>query len=947
MDEFWLDGDAAGGGDGSQLTPYNSGAQLPHTNGLFADDTTLNVKAGATLAVPMNTGGAGFRPPSGGTLIVRAYGGGARPRLTFTGRGFVADGVGSLLDVQDVELADAGASDLTAITSISGGGLTLARCKLSGWFVQIKAGTGAVLIEDNELWHYAWNGVKIDAEAAYALCTNGIIRRNTITAATDDVAGQDPIVLHDGGIGLGTGWIVEDNEVHAGNPESESGVDFQQQFRGVIVRGNRVYGASQWGFAQGSLFKGGVTRVMNTRSAMLAYYNREKYIGNAVLPGDANVIHGGHCCWVTSDGANNGLYQLTGSDPRELAAWTGPMVAADLLSLKTLVYQNVLEGHAAGIQIQHPGTEIVANDVRGVTMVYGQTLKLYDMAYGVKIWDNEFETSGGAASTRALVRVDALESRIAATTRATIKNTKFRAASNKTGAVFDIAASADLSYLVTNHNAYLRPTLGSNFATIAGAAKTFAEFKAANGGSDANSQHITIAAALIDSTGRLLDGSPLIGAGTARSGLDGSIPAVDVEGNAVSSPSDIGGYRYLSSSEAVAVAPTPRRKRRAPRSAPGSGGGSAAPGAVTGLTLAAATATTLAFTWAEVANAGYYELRYSLAGADDWTTDAQHFTTEGGSITVPAAFTAYDVQARGVNAADGPWSDSVEATTAAAVWLRPQDSTNTAGFDGMPALVPKFMATGITSNPDAYDVAGVYTLPSDNGGSAGGVALVAVDDNVARRLNAVLTMVGMATGRHWLIAQRASHHQASGERSFYFCYGAHSLQSSCYAVQVAADGDFGFMSRGLGASSLTLTTLAHDSGPTYDDFEGQGDYTVLLGMRAVSGIAVDVELRIIHPTVGTSIWSGSAVDCSAGADAATLPGITAGQAASEHGGLMIGGRMRSASSNYVPELLLGNGTGNVATLADFQACVYADFNAARIDAAEAAILADPTVWCLG
>lgn len=945
MDEFWLDGDAAGGGDGSQLTPFNSAAQLPHTNGLFADDTTLNFKAGAAAAVAMNTGGAGFRPPSGGSLIVRAYGGGGRPQLTFTGRGFVASGVGSQLTVQDVEMLDAGAADQTAITSTSGGSLTVQRTRIEGFFNHIKGGTGTVLIEDNELWHYAWNGIMIDAEAAYALGTGGIIRRNSITAATDDAAGQDPIVLHDGGYGLGTGWIIEDNAVHAGNPESESGLDLQQQFRGAIVRRNLVYGASQWALAQGSLFKGGVTRVMSTRTAMLAYFNREKYIGNAVLPGDANVINGGHCCWVTSDGANNGLYQLTGSDPRELADWTGPMAAADLLTLKTLVYQNLFEGHGGGIQLQHPGTECVANDVRGITMVHGAALKLYDMAYGIKAWDNEFESSGGASSTRALVRVDALESRIAATTRGTLKNNKLRMASSKTGAFLDLAAAADLSYLVTDHDAYLRPTLGS-FASVASVAKTFAEFKAANGGSDANSQHITIAAALIDSTGHLLDSSPLIGAGATRSGLDGSIPAVDVEGNAVSSPSDIGGYRYLSSSAAAAVAATPRRKRRAPRSAPGSGGGSAAPGAVTGLTLAAATATTLAFTWAEVANAGYYELRYSLAGADDWTTDAQHFTTEAGSITVPAAFTAYDVQARGVNAADGPWSDSVEATTAAAVWLRPQDSTNTAGFDGLPALVPKFMAAGITSNPDAYDVAGVYTLPSDNGGSGGGVALVAVDDNVARRLDAVLTMVGMAAGRHWLIAQRASH-QAAGVRSFYFGYGAHSSQSSCYGVQVATDGGLGFMSRGLGASSSTLTTLAHDSGPTYDDFEGQGDYTVLLGLRAVSDIEVDVELRIIHPTVGTSIWSGSAVDCSFGADAATLPGITAGQAASEHGGLMIGGRMRSVSVNYVPELLLGTGTGHVATLADFQACVYADFNAARIDAAEAAILAAPTVWCLG
>lgn len=949
MDEFWLDGDAAGGGDGSQLTPFNSGAQLPHTNGLFADDTTLNFKAGATLAVPMNTGGAGFRPPSGGTLIMRAYGGGARPQLTFTGRGFVAIGVGSVLTVQDVELLDTGAADQTAITSTSGGSLTMQRTRTEGWFNVIKCGTGTVLIEDNDLFNYGWNAIKVDAEAAYDLCPDGIIRRNVITAATDDVAGQDPLVLHDGGIGLGTDWLIEDNEIHAGNPESESGIDLQQAFRGCIVRGNRVYGASQWGLAQGSLFKNSTTHTQLTKAAMLAYYNRESYIGNPVLPGNPspNVIHGGHCVAVTADGANNGLWQLTGNDPRDSAAWTGPLSASDLLTYNTLIYQNLFEGHGGGAQIQHPGTEFVANVVRGVTMAYGQALKLYGMGYGLKLWDNEFEASGGAASTRALVRVDAIDSRISQTTRGTLKNNKFRMASNKTGAFIDIAAAADLSYLVTDYDAYTRPTLSNTFATVAGASKTFAEFKTANNASDAHSQHISTASALIDADGRLLDGSPLIAAGTARSGLDVGVPAVDYEGNAVSSPSDIGAYRYLSSTDQDAVRPTGRRLYRARRTAPATPGDpGAVPGVVTGLALDVATVTTLAFEWTEVSNAGSYQLRYSLTGVGSWQTVSGSFTTGAGTITGLEAATTYYVQVMATNAAGpGLWSDSVTAATASGIWLRPQEQVDTGGFTGMPALTAKYMTTGATSNPGAYADPDWYTLLTDNGGASGGVALIAVDDDTARRMDAVLTMQGMASDRQWIVMLRASH-QDSGQQSVYFDYGAHSSLASMYAVQVSTAGVMTFMARGFGAAGSTPTTnLTHDSGPDYADYDGQGAYTIMLGMRAVSTIAVDVEVRIIHETVGTSIWTGSSIDCSEGASAATLPGIIS--TASAHGGLMLGGRMRSITNNYAPERLFGTGAGHVATLADFQAVVYSDYNAARLDAAAAAVIADPTGWWLG
>lgn len=939
MQEFFLDGGAAGGGSGAQGSPFNSVNSVPNTGGELSDSTTLNFRGGSST--PMDIG-PGLRPPNGGTLIVRAYDGGALPVVASVRKGFLGAGVGSLLNAQDVHLQQT-LADATGIQANDGGSLTLRRVKMTGWFNQVKCGTGVLLLEDNDLSDFAWNGVMCDAIATAAIAVNAIFRRNRIEARLSGAPGQDPFVLHDGGIGLGTGYLVEQNIIIAGNPQSESGMmDEQQQYRGVTVRQNQgLNGASQWGYAQGSLIKNTNAYVWARKSDLLAYYNREGVIGAPLLPNNANFISCGHIAIVTNDGANNGWYQLTGNDPSLSGSWAGPMTAADFLAVKTLVYENLIEGHGGGIQIQHPGTEMAANLVRRITGSYGSALKLYPMGYGIKMWDQDLQLAGGGSNGRAVIRIDALESHIAATERLKMRNTKVMTDAQHSGAFFDLGSAADAGHIDSDYCAFIRPTLTNLFATVAGQSKTFAEFKALNGASDAHSQHITLAAALIDSDGRLLDGSPLIGAGVARSGLDAGIPAVDAEGNALSSPPDIGALRYLSGVVAEAVVPTGRRLLRSARTAAGSAPGGTPPGAIVGLALAGATATTLALTWTADEQAGYYEAETFIGG--DWVPYGDGFT---GVISGLDAGTAYDIRVRPLNGAGpGPWA-SIQASTAAAIWLRPQVlGAGAAGFPGMPALAEKYMATGDQSNPGAYADPNGYTLLTDNGGAGGGVALVAVDDDTLRRLNAVLTMIGMSSGRHWRIAQRASHTD-DGAQSVYFAYGAHSSLASMYALQVDAAGDLVFMRRGLGAGSSTSTTLAHDSGPDYSAYNGQGRYTIILSLRAVSAIAVDVEVRIVHATVGTSVWSASALDCSFGGDAATLPGIVAGQTAAAHGGLMLGGRMRSAAANFAPERSLGNGAGNVARLADFEACVDAAYAAARVDAAVAAVLAGEE-WVLG
>lgn len=663
MTDIFLDGNAAGGGNGSQGSPYNSVTSVPNTSGVLANaSTTLYFRGGTT--VPMDIG-AGLRPPAGGTLLVRPYDGGALPVIASVKKGFLSNGVGSLLDVRQVKLTQDAAS-ATGIQAIDGGSLTLQLVTMTGWYNAVKCGTGTLLVEDNDISAFAWNGISCDAVYDAAIAVNAIFRRNLITARSTGAAGQDPFVLHDGGIGLGTGYLVEDNVIQASNPQSESGmVDEQQQYRGVIVRGNTGYGATQWGYAQGSLIKNTAHYTFATKSAMLDFYSREGLVGKPLLADNSNLINCGHIAIVTSDGANNGIYQLTGNDPTTSGAWAGPMTADDLLAVKSLIYENTVSGHGGGVQIQHPGTQFVSNAVLGITGAYGAALKLYSMGYGVKAWDNDFELATGAATARGIVRVDPLLAQIATRQRLVLRNTKVRADTTHTGPFFDLGSANDAGQIDSDYCGYIRPALSNAFALVAGVSKTFAEFKALNGSSDAHSQNITTAAALIDADGRLLDGSPLIGAGVARSGLDPSIPATDVDGNALSSPPDIGAYRYLSEAQQAAVRPTTRRLFRTQRVA-GTAPDVNPPGPVTGLTPGISTTTTIAFAWAAAARATSYELRHAVTGSGpSWSGETHLSTGTTGEVTGLVSGTSYDVQIRAWNGAgSSDWSATVVAATA-------------------------------------------------------------------------------------------------------------------------------------------------------------------------------------------------------------------------------------------------------------------------------------------
>lgn len=691
---YYVDGTAGSDttGDGSSGNPYQTIAKCANGSGSFVnDDILIYCVAGTTITANTPTNAA-FSTVSGRNLTLRATGGGARPEITCSNRGFRCLGTGSM-DIQDVNIT--GGSVGTAAEALQGGGMRLVNTALRGFGVTVRCGSGVIYLYNATVDKPSQNGLKVDANFDQPIATSVQILDSTFIAASPTQ--QDLLVLHDGGYGVLTGAIIDGCRIEAlGTAFIESGIDIQQQFKGTIVRNCEVIGASQWGFVMGSLFKGGASSyTFNTKAQMLAAFSRENTTasGSGVGTG-STIINGGHCAWVTADGGNNGLYQLTGSDPQLSGSWTGPIDAGDMAANPNLIYSNLIQGCRAGIQVQHPGSQIVANRVLDVTggnwwsgdagsLGAGNPISLQEMAYDCKVMDNVFSTTnskyaeigtGGGetgrllSSTRAAVQVKALPSHIAPRTRAVFTGNVVRQRAEHLGPFVEFLDAADLGYLESNNNAWIADSGVSNatwpeFCDPDGASLTYTGFKTANDNSDANSLWQTPTTAVIDTDCRPSDGSTLIAAGTARVGLDVGIPAVDSEGNAISSPPDIGAYAYVSEAAQASVAGTGRRLLRSVRT-PGTPPVDAdPPGTPTGLTNDSATASTLTMSWAEVETATFYELRYAISGEASWTVE-ESTTYTGATISGLSASTSYDVQVRASNGAGtSDWSATVMAST--------------------------------------------------------------------------------------------------------------------------------------------------------------------------------------------------------------------------------------------------------------------------------------------
>lgn len=674
-------------GDGSQGNPYLTIAKCADGSGSFVNDNIVIYCAAGTTITANTPTSSPFSTQTNKSLTLRAYGSGARPILTFSNRGFRCLGTGTA-DYQDVDMY--GAATGNGVEARTGGGCRLVNTDIHGFNVSVKCGTGAVYIDGCYIDKPASNGILVDAAADQNIASSVQILNTRCLASSPTQ--QDLLVLHDGGIGVYSGAIINNVRVEAlGGNSVESGIDIQQQFRGTTIKNSTIIGASQWAIVMGSLFKGSTTE-FTTKAAMVAYFNREGIIGAPIIYNASgvpqNILNGGHCAWVTADGGNNGLWQLTGNDPTVGASWSGPYTAADMAATPNLIYGNLIRGCVAGVQFQHPGTQFVANavlDVTGGDWVGGDSsgtgnpCSFYDMGYDCKVEDNIFATTdtkytpaGGGSpvgSTRSAVYVRALNSHIAARTRATFTGNVIRQRAEHTGPFVQFAATADHGYLVSDYNAWIADSGVSDgtwpeFCNDAGTSRTFTSFKTTNGSSDAHSLWQTPTTAVIDSDSRPSDGSTLIGAGVARSGLSGSIPATDSEGVAVSSPPDIGAFAYVSQATQDAITSTVRRLLRASRAAGSGPVTTAPPPTPTGLAQAAATSSSITMSWSAADTATYYELRY-MSGSVAWTT-LDPLDDLSASVSSLTPSTGYDFQVRAGNTGGvSDWSATVIGSTTA------------------------------------------------------------------------------------------------------------------------------------------------------------------------------------------------------------------------------------------------------------------------------------------
>ena len=571
-------------GNGTQGNPYKTVNKALNGNTVPAGTTTLYVDLAAPAQVqasPSNTTGIGFN--NSALLRVRPYGAGQRAKILAYQRAFSACGSGSL-DWEDVDLeaGPAPSGNYTALLFDGGGTFRMSRSKITRFFTSIRAGGGAdgnVLVDQVVCDQPTNSGIVMDTKPGVQVSSNGIIRRCSVTIGAPTK--NDPFVLHDGGIGVATGWLVEDNEVLAADTATcESGIDIQQQWRGTTVRRNKVtgarggtgtLGATGWGYTEGDWIcpggKYGPPSVA-TRALLLSTY----YVEGQTGTGTRKLIGGGHCVFVTADSnsAYNGIYQFTGSNPGVLGSWVGPMVPGDLEAVYNKVYENEFYNCTAGMQIRHPGSQFGANIIRGM---YGSTqgaahaFYIMGSAYGIKSHglDIQMEDSAKAVTNSGdtMVRIQALNSLIPTRTRLTLKGSKLYRPTRWGATPFiSIDSAADLSKVIADYNAYVKKadTDSSVIAQVAGVNKTFEQWKTDSGEDNSGSDvYPSKTNAGIDEDNRIVEGSSLIGLGGPVTGFDAEVVAHDIRGIDRNDPCEPGAYAYDNPTTSVVALAAPER----------------------------------------------------------------------------------------------------------------------------------------------------------------------------------------------------------------------------------------------------------------------------------------------------------------------------------------------------------------------------------------------------
>ena len=148
-----------------------------------------------------------------------------------------------------------------------------------------------------------------------------------------------------------------------------------------------------------------------------------------------------------------------------------------------------------------------------------------------------------------------------------------------------------------------------------------------------------------------------------------------------------------------------------------SSGTVSAPGAITGLTAAAETQSTITYTWTAPATGGaatYYVVQYRLNGGSSWTTVPSNPTSATVTLTGLATSTAYDVEVAAANSGGtSSYVQLLNTSTAAAATYAPNAPT---GLSIGSATTSALTATWTASAVDGtHSAATSYTVAVDGG----------------------------------------------------------------------------------------------------------------------------------------------------------------------------------------------------------------------------------------
>lgn len=247
--------------------------------------------------------------------------------------------------------------------------------------------------------------------------------------------------------------------------------------------------------------------------------------------------------------------------------------------------------------------------------------------------------------------------------------------------------------------------------------------------------------------------------------------------------------------------------------------------------------------------------------------------------------------------------------------------------------VAEEIITAGSASGSKWTTDGVYTFPDDNG-VTNDIAVRAVDDPDDLFIDSQMSMVGMVADNHFITTVQAYYDVDPNATSCLWCYGrSASGTATCIALQISGAEVPSVILLGKGGTQNSAA-LSADSG-TFASLRGTL-FTLVLGLRAVSTSAVDIELRMSDGTT-TAIYSASAQDVMQGG-ATAPPGVSGGVTMANFTGLTLGARVASGGTT---ENWWGRTASNTGKIGGFAARKFTTYSATRVTDTLASMLARP------